>query len=300
MTLVIIDGPEKAGKTTLIAELVSHLRRTGREAESIHWGRMDSDDRIYSPYVFNHVITNKIWVWDRGWPSEHVYGVLLDRPRRMRDNPWIGEWLHGRAAQTNGVRIILTGPNPEEMAKLRDDSDHIVAPAQEQELYRWYGEAFKWHVLSNQHTKTNLNEQVQKIDALILANKQVATLSASRWCGPAGSKVGFFSARLAEMPIPGGWLPFTLEQQSLWVQHTLGISAFDCQWLDEDALYEPPGSFSKFELLVLCGTMSEKVFKDHTMKGDRPKKIITLSDAEMAKYHSEAVSVAVRDILSSQ
>ncbi len=297
MTLVIIDGPEKAGKSTLIQALVEHLRRTGREAESIHWGRMDSDDRVYSSYVMNHVLTNKIWVWDRGWPSEHVYGVLLNRDRRMRDNPWIGEWLHGRATQTNGVRIILTGPSPEELSNLRDESDHLVDPRKEQELYAWYGNAFKWKVIQNQHTKASLNEQVQKIDALIMANAETSTFSASRRCGPPTSKVGFFGAPEYEPYLPGGWLPFTSSRASAWAQHTLGYSAFDCQWMNEDSLYDPPELLSNFELLVLCGTKAEKVFKEHTMKGDRPKKIISLSDAEMAKYHSEAVSVAVRDAL---
>ena len=106
MSIFVFDGPEKAGKSTLIDAFVKQAYPSGKF--TLHrWGPVAPDDRVYAPVLRDDLVVKRSpAIWDRSWVSEHVYASLLGRDRRLRGDPWLGEWLHGRAVYTDGIGII--------------------------------------------------------------------------------------------------------------------------------------------------------------------------------------------------
>lgn len=66
--IIVIEGPEKAGKTTLTKFLIAK-----KPMEIRHWGPVDPDDRVYTEQLIKDVESDNWIIWDRCWPSEHVY-----------------------------------------------------------------------------------------------------------------------------------------------------------------------------------------------------------------------------------
>src|SRR3989304_2111146 len=105
MSVIVFDGPEKAGKSTIIEALRQYAKSTKffDRVYVRHWGPVSPDDRVYAHELSqDSTCFNELVIWDRCWPSEYVYGNLLGRSRRGTGDPWLLEWLHGRAVQSNG------------------------------------------------------------------------------------------------------------------------------------------------------------------------------------------------------
>lgn len=142
--IVLFDGPNKVGKTTFIEHLDDALRERGAKVKYRKWGPVDPDDRVYGQPLSNDCQFNGIVIWDRGWPSEHVYGTMLKRNRRLVSDPWLGEWLFGRALDSVGQKFILLPPEVSQIRALQDETDHkyITDPAEECLLWEQYAERF--------------------------------------------------------------------------------------------------------------------------------------------------------------
>ena len=160
MTIVAISGPESAGKTTLAKELesIGYIYR--------HWGPI-AHDSVYLDALIEDSHPDKKCVWDRSWCCECVYGNLLpnstdparNSPRgmsRLRHDPWLGEWLYGRAVN----KMALLGPNIEHLRNTRDETDLPCDPADEQDAYDNYGSAHGWKVIHNIHNDRHATQTI--------------------------------------------------------------------------------------------------------------------------------------------
>lgn len=84
MPLVILDGPEAAGKSTIIDAL---LLEWGQPSEYRHWGPRDSWLEYCQP-LFEDLSRCKrnprlLIVWSRCWASRTVYNLLLNQGQRV-------------------------------------------------------------------------------------------------------------------------------------------------------------------------------------------------------------------------
>ena len=146
MTVIMIDGPEKAGKSTLVEAL--HLR--GAYVRKWTGPAVPDDSEYFIPLQID-AKSQRIVVWDRGWASEVVYGQLLEQPRRLAGDWQRAELLYGRLIE---VAVMLLGPNVETLKRLRDSTDLPIDPSAERRAFAHYGQLAGWIVLENEHTPT--------------------------------------------------------------------------------------------------------------------------------------------------
>lgn len=244
--IILIDGPEKAGKSTLIAELAKVL---DKNLQVRRWGPVSPDDRVYSEPL-REDYQSKTWnIWDRGWPSEHVYGMLLGRDRRLAVDPWLGEWLHGRAVQTSGLRVILL---PELLAQVdnrRDETDLPVDVFAEKTAYFEYARRFGYLTLINDYTEVGLQYNVNQIISRL---SKTQTLTPPAYAGPIDARVVFVGEKLNDKAcrsMPGSWLPFS-SRLTTELGRRLGDKAFKCGWTNVGDVTQ---EFLADRYVVACG-----------------------------------------------
>lgn len=152
MPVVIVEGPEKAGKTTFIARASAQLESEGYTTKHRKWGQISPDDRVYGDALFHDVYTygddpKTAMFWDRAWASEEVYGQLMHRnKRRAVQHKGLMAWLWERALVGNGVKIMFSA-DPDKLKARRDDTDLPVDPIDEVELFNVYGDKHGWAFL---------------------------------------------------------------------------------------------------------------------------------------------------------
>lgn len=149
--LVIVDGPEKAGKSTTLAQLEANLTGYGIKVARRKWtgpAKPDETEYLIAAAEWLGADTREtVMLWDRGWPSEYVYGTLLNQPRRMA-RCLLGPLWEGFVDE-HALKIILMGPTLRDMEEHRSDDDLPVKPSSERQLYAAYGGFNNWHVLHN-------------------------------------------------------------------------------------------------------------------------------------------------------
>jgi GTPase SAR1 family protein len=221
--IIVIDGPEKSGKTTFIGKLTSYLQSLTYDVRLRKWGRLETDDREYTPALKEDLqARQRITIWDRAWPSEHVYGNLLGRDRRLSNDPWLGEWLHRRALIGNGMGIIMLPALAGLNIGMHDETDLPVDVYAERTAYSAYANRFRWTTLMNDYTEEWMNKTVSTMAATIL----------SKFPGrvPAFSRVLFIGDNLEEKPaVPGHLLPFTTKSGIAFARQ-IGDSALVAHW----------------------------------------------------------------------
>jgi hypothetical protein len=260
MSVIIFDGPEKAGKSTIIDAVRTEFSRLGYNVGYRHWGQISPDDRVYSESLkLDTSDYSSITLWDRGWPSEFVYGTLLNRDRRMVDNPWLGEWLHGRAVQANGLRVMVLGPSASTMASIHTEDDLPVSTQSEKDLYEIYAERFGWLKIHNSHTAASLEQSVDKIVheylGAIAENNKVfnGRVEPAAYCGAWNASTVFVGDKKSAKVIPGGWLPFTSRMTTAYGM-ILGDRAFGFGWTNA---HDCPPAFLKGKTLIACGVVAQ-------------------------------------------
>lgn len=278
MPVIIIEGPEKAGKTTLISELLHALIERDIPAERIHWqGRAVPDDRVYSPLLQEHSQDlSKVWIWDRGWVSEHVYGTLLGQDRRLALDPWLGEWLHGRAVQVAGVQVILAGPPSSILERLRDDTDLDVSPAQERVAYIEYAAKFSWAMIKNRHTQRSVSESVDVILADLFSKERYSCKqwSPPNFAGPADAKVVVVGEQLGSIRHDGSWLPFTSSIGTRFGRE-FKEDAFKVLWTDVTTC--DPQLLRNKETIIACGNITSE-WCHREIKGGVYQRLISIPE----------------------
>lgn len=157
MPLLIVDGPEAAGKTTFIAALVAQLDHDARTVQHRRWGPVPSWEAYVDPLGKDLEALDRglvDWVvWDRGWPSESVYNELLARGKVI-DERVVYNTLTLKARSAGALLLIIAPPaatlierrRVREAAGLRDDLP--VAPEAETAAFRRYGVKHGWTVVS--------------------------------------------------------------------------------------------------------------------------------------------------------
>jgi len=248
MSVIILEGPEKSGKSTLAVTLEKALSVAFDNVIIRHWeGRAIPDDSIYlKPLIRATSVSSSelIEIWDRGWPSEYVYGNLLSQPRRLANDPWLGEWLYGRAVQPDGLRVMLAGPSASRLQSLRDSSDLPVSPMAEKTMYIEYGMKYGWLMLE----QTTVDEMAN------IVGREFLNASGTRppmYCGKPDAEVVFVGERHSkEKRHIGAWLPFTSVLSATYGR-LLGPKAFQVGWVIAHEC--PPNVIRSAKVIVACG-----------------------------------------------
>lgn len=132
--IIVIDGPEKAGKSTFIRQFAEEngwriRKQTGPATPN--WTQYVSDLQA-------DMFSNENVIWDRGWASEAVYSDMTGRA-------WVDtramEFILGRIPM---ARIMVLGPGFEKQYSLRDESDMPVDPRQERAKFMQYATHMGW------------------------------------------------------------------------------------------------------------------------------------------------------------
>jgi len=211
MTIIVVDGPNKAGKTTLIQSAYTALQALSIDVRIRHWGPLETDDREYSKPLEEDCQHQGVVIWDRSWCSEHVYGQLLNRQyRRLTNDPWLGEFLHRRAIIGNGRCFILAPRNGMNKERL-DASDAVYSDdsAQECRLFVNYAVRFKWHGLVNDYTEESLQKNTDKLVAA--ATESIGKHDQQQIVGNSKDTL-FVGSKHVDDPYPSDWLPFGSER----------------------------------------------------------------------------------------
>jgi len=251
--IVYVDGPEKAGKTTLVNALADRLQARVR-----HWGPVSPDDRVYAPVLREDVEGEGVVIWDRGWVAEHVYAALLGRTdRRIGTDPWLGEWLHGRVLRTVGVGLIVLGRSAELLRERRDVTDLPVDPGEERAAFLDYARRFRYRTVLD--TVTHFDSILSDtVDQVFWVQRRVQSIPPV-YCGPVDAKVMVVGERRAgktPKTIPGGWLPFTSEWTTQFGRLFGDAAVTSVGWTN--AADCPPQSLRSTETLVTCGEAARR------------------------------------------
>jgi hypothetical protein len=266
--IIVVDGPEKAGKSTLIAGVSTALGVLGYDVIVRKWGPLKTDDREYSPALKDDTEDHRhVVIWDRSWVSEHVYANLLERPRRLAKNSFLGEFLHRRALFGQGFGVILA-PIASEMAeKYRDSTDLDVDPVQERTMFMKYSLQYKWMGLFNDYTEESLKKNVNKIVMKATKNSQSRHNQQQITVTPCiGSEIVFMGNQLGDPQFAGGWLPFTSERLIKFAE-MFGESALAASWANSDSI--DARTINAHRFIVTVGKYAEEKLKEFKTPSDR-------------------------------
>lgn len=298
--IILIDGPEKAGKSTLIKELTWQLENTGVLVHHRRWGQVKPDDRVYTPALQQDlgVQTKGVTIWDRGWPSEYVYGNLLHRPRRGSTNPWILEWLHGRALHGRGAKVILLPHKRTATAQHRDDTDLPVDVTAEFVAYDQYAKQFGYISCINDYTEERLRQNatyiVENLPEEEPVNARYATFGILHPRRPYQLIVGEARNPKDFTTMAGAWLPFSSAKMSQFVQKYFGDSAFQFAWSNTED-YErgvlPLSVLRNAAEVYTFGTLAKAFVERHHVE----PKASFLHPAFFARWNTERGREALRE-----
>lgn len=167
MPVVVIVGPEKAGKTTLCEELqriaklfgihdVDYQHRTGKEP----FTQADAHT------IMHFERPDQLMIFDRAWPCAVIYGERgfkqLHSALGAQAESTVGRFIR----RGRGETIVLLGPEPETLESKRTPDDLPIPPAVERAAYKAYGELHGWRIVEDYaHTP----EQLQKLAMGILS-----------------------------------------------------------------------------------------------------------------------------------
>lgn len=142
MPVIIFDGPEAAGKTTLIKRVFA---RTDQKVVR-RWGPVDSID-VYRPFLMHDLGDPGTVVWDRSWASEYVYNKLLHR-----DRPIFPELQKLEDVVPVLKVMVLVDPAVAAVRRYRrleagQTSDLPVDPYEEHALFYRYAQHHGWAII---------------------------------------------------------------------------------------------------------------------------------------------------------
>jgi hypothetical protein len=262
--LLVIDGPEKAGKSTLAAALVHwwsdmYPEGSGTPPARIRkWSRLDDGrwavDSVYRDALVEDSQYEGLVIWDRSWASEAVYAQLLNRNRRLGADPWLGEWLYGRGVV---LKFILGGPDPSVMAGQLDEDDRVEGHGQdmarEQEAFVAYGRQYGWNIIGlTDRDRLPLDTLLRMVQLRVAEVATRDRRDPRAWCGPRDASVVFVGERGSNHDsMVGGWLPFSSRYTTSYGR-LLGDAALRVGWTN--AWDDQRGIFDAARLVIACGS----------------------------------------------
>jgi hypothetical protein len=282
--LLVVDGCEKAGKTTFIHALMQHCAANGVQAKAFHWGMPDAS---HHSFVYTKPMSeiyasqaNDAIIWDRSWASEYVYPKLMPETRSSKrvfwDDPWLAAWHYDRALISSGERLMLLGPSVESLRSHRDATDHPVEPFDERAEYEGYGIKFGWRVFNNNHTESSLKALVETtFNRLIFKNQTVPELLPPNYCGPTPAPVIVIGDRRSLPDGSHNWLPFTSSYTTRFGRE-FGDSALRWGWTNSDHVTANIDFFAEFLLnkqIIAVGAVAAHIcmkLKLHALRIEHP------------------------------
>lgn len=146
---IVLDGPEKAGKTTFAQVLVAKAEEQGKTAKYRHWSGDDPVTEAARDEILEDLDEYDVVVWDRSWASGYVYERLgfEQSPDALQ--------FEGEAVMSDAVpmRIMLLGPSHEILQVLRDETDLPVSAYIERAAFMQYAIDFGWQFVINAHAE---------------------------------------------------------------------------------------------------------------------------------------------------
>lgn len=253
---VAISGPEKAGKTTLIAALEEALKTPSLMPYVRHWSGPATDQRntrFLQPLRQDYAAAavGQPIIWDRSWLCHNVYGLLLQSPMNETvRNPLLSEWLYGRAVDHLGAKFVLLPQDWRESQARRDESDLPVHARFEVEAYRNLAHTYGWTILENQYTKTSVLKNVVLILQAIQGDRPHRL---EELVTPPNARVCFVGERPEECDATQGeWLPFS-NREGIAFANMLGPKALGAGWAYSHRM--PPQVLRRFDTLVTFGEL---------------------------------------------
>lgn len=299
--IIVLDGPEAAGKTTLAEAIVIEAESRGIKTRLRHWGQLEHSwtaDAVYAE-ALEYDLTGPgqygLCVWDRSWASEAVYGKVLKRERRLANDWWLGEWLYGRAAQMCGKRVMVLGPDASTLAARRfarnDPTDLVVSEAHERAMFQQYAKQFGW-------TYTTDIPNTQLLVNTLLTNGDAYSGPDPRdVCGdPAGRIVVLGEKPSNGPPPPGAWLPFSSRLTEKYGR-ALGDNALMCTWTNVSV--DPIDLVSDAKLVIACGHEAAKYVERHR---DEDSRVYVPHPAALYRwgYYTDEVRQNVEEIMAQR
>lgn len=165
MPVVIIVGPEKAGKTTLCNELVKQAYKFGmHETDYQHRSGSQPFSQADAYTIMHHSRRDQLMVYDRAWPCAVVYGGLgfkqLHSAMGAEAEKTVGPFIR----RGQGETIVLLGPSADILESKRTADDLPVTPAIERAAYQAYGEKYGWRIVQDySHTSEALRRMARDI-----------------------------------------------------------------------------------------------------------------------------------------
>lgn len=159
--IIMIEGPEKAGKTTLVEAILDGFDED--RSERHHCYGKDSADGIgYLRPFIKHLDSSFVSVWDRAWIGEIVYGRLLSDGRWFARDEFMCEWIYGRLLNGRGGKFVLLPEDCDELRARRDESDLEVDPIAESRIFKTHANRYDYEVLTNLYDEESLRENTLK------------------------------------------------------------------------------------------------------------------------------------------
>jgi hypothetical protein len=290
MPLILLDGPEKAGKSTIAKAIVNRYGGSIRQ-----WGPV-ATDAVYAEALAVDCAIVKMGgtvIWDRGYASETVYARLMDRDRRLRDDAWLGEWLYGRAFVTLGLRVMVLGPSVESLMKLRDETDLPVSPSAETFEFLNHAVHYGWMTLHQTHNPSALSAVVDAIWNAATYNRDRALAAPPAWAGPnLAQTVVVGETRTA--PYEGKFLPFTTAPEIEFARQM--PNPFKTGWAIAGEF--PPQILRSAKTIVACGNHAAQWVRYHV--ANRETTVIALAHPAYAFRYSTPGAQAAKRRMSKQ
>jgi hypothetical protein len=171
--MIVVDGPEKSGKSTLLDEIEQQAMNRGYFMLKHHWNKPQPNHFAHRKTLLQQYTAARIQeqtygkkgliLWNRSQASEVIYSRLLNRPGTLKNNPIVGEFNYGRAQLALGPRVILLGPSAEALVANRDATDLAVDPNEEREAFRQYGTEFNFEVYENPYDKQWVKDKAKEL-----------------------------------------------------------------------------------------------------------------------------------------
>lgn len=153
MPLVIFDGPEAAGKSTLISAL---MEEWGDKSIVRSWGPRNSWLEYCQPLYddLQYCEDNPQWLicWSRSWASRHVYNKMLVQGQLVP--PEVTKELENIVIRSGGMLVLVVSPVAtllaRRLARLEEGGhkpDHPLDPDKELKEFQLYTRNRKWKTL---------------------------------------------------------------------------------------------------------------------------------------------------------
>jgi hypothetical protein len=185
-------------------------------------------------------------------------------------DPWLGEWLYGRAVQANGLKVMVLGPTPDILKERRDNSDLPVDPVLEQFLYSTYALRYRYLIIEQQP----VGASVAKIMTHYADSMHIGTRAfPSAYVGEPHAQAIVIGSRSKAIISGDQQLPFS-SQSGIAVGRLFGEYAFYLGWANAHEC--PPNYLRKAKVLITYGQKAYLWAKNYVVQEGSKQTIFAL------------------------